>query len=517
MKLERQKVKNFIALVIFIFLVWEVFIHCTYLFRDTYREGRQNIVGFYGEEKDSLDVVVIGASCVYRYWDCMYAWKEYGITSYDYSVGSMSALSTISAIKEIEKTQTPRLLVFDVRKILSRFPDTTGGVWGALDAQDYNVNRLSAVEYYCRLNGIELKDAWPEIVDIITYHDNHAALSSELSWQLWDNRADGSLDRDGFYKGFAIASEHIFIDAPPDSLTTETVSLDEKMETVYVDILEYCKSNDIPLLLVSAPFMLTSNDAMELNRMKEIAGEYGFGFLDANQYYEEMALDFATDFYDLNHVNIYGAEKYTDFLAGYIMENYAPFNDKDDSTCESWNSVYEKYALEAEEAKRELQKIIDNKNQALEIETAMRETDQAYTWLAMADNANITVFVLMDGPSFNAPSLESRSYLKKYGLFLDETVYDGSYMARFCGDILYGSGTDTEHEGELWDGADYVLSIKDAPQIRINGTNYCDNSIQGIHMAAFDNNLNEVVDSVVFNILEDGSLSMEHSEVGGDF
>ncbi|MDE7016363.1 MAG: hypothetical protein K2P65_02145, partial [Lachnospiraceae bacterium] len=90
MHFQKPKIKKFIAFLVFLLLIWEVFIHCTYLFRDTYRAGRQNLVGFYSEKEDSLDVVLIGASSVYRYWDCMYAWKGYGIASYDYSVGSMS-------------------------------------------------------------------------------------------------------------------------------------------------------------------------------------------------------------------------------------------------------------------------------------------------------------------------------------------------------------------------------------------------------------------------------------------
>lgn len=515
MKFQRQSVKKIIAFLIFMFLIWEVFIHCTYLFRDTYRAGRQNIIGFYGEEEDSLDVVVIGASCVYRYWDCMYAWKEYGFTSYDYSIGSMSAAATIFAIKDIMKTQEPRVVVFDVRKILSSFPDTEGGIWGALDAQDYNMNRLAAVQYYCRLNGIALKDAWTEIVDIIRYHDNHEALASELSWQLLDNRADESLDKEGFYKGFAIAPDHAFINAPFDTWPEGTADLEPIQETVYIDILEYCRSNDVPLLLVSSPFALTLEDALELNRIEEIAQEYGVPFLNSNKFYEEMGLDFQTDFYDVNHVNLYGADKYTDFLARYMIMNYAPFEDREDSVCASWDSVYERYAAEAEEAKRELRQVISDRRHAFEVEAAMRETEQAHSWLAMADNENITVLVLMYQPCEYVPSLESRSYLMEYGLFTDTELYGSPYMARFCGEVLYGSHTDTEHEGPLENGVTYYLSSDGTPVIKVNETNYFDGPLQGIHMVAFDNNRSEVVDSVVFHVMEDGSLIMEHPGIGG--
>lgn len=517
MKLQKQKVKNFIGFLVFFFLIWEVFIHCTYLFRDTYRAGRQNIIGFYDEKEDSLDVVVIGASCVYRYWDCMRVWKSRGITSYDYSVGSMSPAATISAIKDIQKTQNPQLIIFDVRKILSRFPDTIGGIWGTIDSQDYNTNRLAAVEYYCRLNGVALQDALPEIVDIITYHNNHAALASELSWQLWDNRIDESLDKEGFYKGFAINSEHVFVETPQYAQTEETMALDEQLETVYIDILEYCQANDVPLLLVASPFAVTKEDTAQFNRMEEIAQEYHIPFLNTNKYYEEMDLNFATDFYDVNHANIYGAEKYTDFLAEYITKNYELSNRSDESLNSAWENVYEKYDLEVKEAHKTLQQAIDDKYRAFEIEKAMRKANQAYHWLSMADNSNITVLVLMCRPCDNMPSLESRSYLEKYGVLFGEGDEYHSYMARFSDEVLYGSYVDTEHAGQLGekDSIDYFLSTGGKPQLTIGGKNYFGDSLSGIHMAAFDNNTNEVVDVVNINISENGSLMLEHYETGG--
>lgn len=518
MKIEKQKMKKIIAFLVFIFLIWEIFIHCTYLFRDTYRAGRQNIVGFYGEEEDSLDIVVIGASCVYRYWNCMQAWKKYGITSYDYSVGSMSSAATVFAIKEIEQTQTPRLIIFDVRKLLSRFPETTGGIWGTLDSQDYNLNRLSAVKYYCDLNDIGMKDAWAEFVDIMTYHSNHEALASELSWQLWDNRADDSLDKDGFYKGFSIVPEHAFVDEPSNMVENESVMLDEKQEIILVDMLEYCKENDVPLLLVSSPFVVSPDDVMELNRIAEVAETYGVPFLDMNRCYEEIGLSFSVDFYDDDHVNFYGAEKYTDYLAKYILEHYEFSGERSDSITASWDSVYERYALEAEAAEDKLRTIIDDKYYTFELEAAMKETDQAYNWLAMADNANITVLVLKAKPCEYMPSSESRSYLKRYGFFSEETDWGSPYMARFCENVLYGSSTDTEHEGEMEDGMPYFLSVGndggEEPQLRIGEMNYYDPSQGGIQMVAFDDNINEIIDSVVFQILEDGSLVMKHCETG---
>ena len=47
-----------------------------------------------------------------------------------------------------------------------------------------------------------------------------------------------------------------------------------------------------------------------------------------------MQLNFDTDFYNENHVNIFGADKYTDFLIAYLKEHYnLPDRRKDKEWC----------------------------------------------------------------------------------------------------------------------------------------------------------------------------------------
>ncbi len=52
---------------------------------------------------------------------------------------------------------------------------------------------------------------------------------------------------------------------------------------------------------------------MDSNTLESIAGEYGIPFLDMASILEKTGIDYETDFCDVSHVNILGAEKYTDF------------------------------------------------------------------------------------------------------------------------------------------------------------------------------------------------------------
>lgn len=355
----KEKVKNLVSCAIFLVIVLIVFTHCTYLFRNTDRAARQNVLGFYREEKNSLDVVFVGSSHVYRYWSPMEAWNLYGMTSYSYSVSTMSPLGIIPAIRDIDKRQEPSLYVVDVRAFLNRGnpKKVEASEQNILDSLDLNVNRFLGVKYCVDKMDLTWDEALTAYIDIGQYHNNKEALANELNWQLMDNRLNSSVDKEGFYKGFAIAAKHNIQNREDSGLNDEVLSYSEVPET-YIDLLEYCTKKDIPLLLVSAPYTISHEKSMEVNAMAEIAEEYGFDFLDCNRYYDEIGIDFATDYYDTSHVNILGAKKYTAFVGQYLLDNYNISTHKDDLEYASWNEIYERYKVEETEAIETVKKLV---------------------------------------------------------------------------------------------------------------------------------------------------------------
>ena len=60
---------------------------------------------------------------------------------------------------------------------------------------------------------------------------------------------------------------------------------------------------------------------MEKDLEKLIEG-YGYKYADFENSYEEIGLNTKTDFYNFEHLNVYGMEKFTRFFAKYITDNY---------------------------------------------------------------------------------------------------------------------------------------------------------------------------------------------------
>ena len=510
----KTSVKKLIAFLLFVLIIWEVFIHCTYLFRNTDQVARQNVVGFYAEEENSLDVVLVGASCIYRYWDVMKAWNDYGIASYNYSVSAMAAGSTISAIKEIQKTQNPQLIIFDTRKLVKRYYDEEVQMpfRNAVDSMDYNLNRLQAVEYYRKLNGLSVEDTVSSYIDLIEYHNNYAALSNPVNWKLWDNRTEESLDKEDFYKGFAIASKHMYLKDASARISDERRDLHPGAKQAYEDILRYCKENDINLLVVASPYKVKKNDIRQYNTMADIAEEYGFPFLDGNRYYEEMNLDFATDFYDSGHVNVLGAQKYTDFLGKYIKENYEIADRREDTSYTKWNEIYADYKVDVEKAIEQTGRIIEEKEVILKFGDEIAQCDDAYQWIDMVENPHFTVLLMINDPIGISPDAKGKLYLKELGI-TQNIMINSPYIGVYHEGVNFSSTTDTEYLSEIeGTSVEYAIRRGENPQILVREEDFYGENKKGIHMVAFDNSNLRVFDAVTIEVLEDGSFVLHREK-----
>ena len=84
----------------------------------------------------------------------------------------------------------------------------------------------------------------------------------------------------------------------------------------------YCDEKQIEVLFVVSPKVLDKEEQSIYNSLKDIVEGRGYQYLNANEHYEEMELDFSKDFFNGNHTNCFGAEKYTRFLEDYIVEHY---------------------------------------------------------------------------------------------------------------------------------------------------------------------------------------------------
>lgn len=154
-------------------------------------------------------------------------------------------------------------------------------------------------------------------IDIVKYHANVRNLSLPEAWEYIDNRAECK------NKGWVWIDAWEDIEEPADFRTDARGNLGERQTKVLTELLEFCKVQDVEVMFVLSPIaIITKESEAKYNTIGDIVSAYGYNFINTNDYYEEIGLDFSKDFYNTRHVNLFGAEKYTAFLEKYIKENY---------------------------------------------------------------------------------------------------------------------------------------------------------------------------------------------------
>ncbi|MCR4585549.1 MAG: hypothetical protein K5686_07455 [Lachnospiraceae bacterium] len=349
---KNKKLQNAVHCIVFLLLAAGVFVFFTYLFRETKINQRRTVQGFLLEEKNTDDVIFLGASSVYRFWDPLYAWKEAGITSFDYASASMTAVCYIPAIKEIEKRQTPKLLVIDARRFLSR---KTGDeeiydkVRYYTDSLDLGISRAGMIRRFCRIYDRSLSQELEYQLDLIYYHDHYDALLNPINWEMADNRVDR--DTEGLcIKGYSMSPKWSVIAEPSFDENMEAGELSPLSEQLFREITEYCKTKSYPFMFLVTPYSCRESDMKEYLRMAEIAQEYGIPFVNMNLYIDETGLDFSRDFYNEDHANHIGAGKVTGWLLSYLCTEYDLPDHRGDEKYASWEEDYNTYLIEAQEA-----------------------------------------------------------------------------------------------------------------------------------------------------------------------
>lgn len=116
------------------------------------------------------------------------------------------------------------------------------------------------------------------------------------------------------------------MERPQLSDITETMEIEPKTMEYFKKILLTAKEKDIPVLLINAPYIVQPDDKKIYNTLEKYLETQtiykNVDYVDFNAMYDEMGLDFTTDFADHNHLNVNGLPKFNRVLGTYIEGKY---------------------------------------------------------------------------------------------------------------------------------------------------------------------------------------------------
>ena len=362
----RQRLRRLIAFLVMAVLVCALLVPLTYLFRNTGYE-RSHITGI--KREGPLDMVYIGGSAAFVFWQPLKAWNDCGFTSYNYATNSIDLENIRFYIREVLKTHRPELFVIGIRSAAYwDYPVNDTALRNGADSMDISLNRMAFVYDYLHKHSFsgEEKDAMspellkyrlPYYLELMKYHSNYDALSSEANWLAIGNR--GSAEN----KGWEWIYKHKAIDTPSGFVTDELAELPEPELRTLRELMDFCKAEGLKVLFAVCPYSISREDYAKYNTVKAIAEEYGFGFFNANDCLDDMGIDFATDFYNPDHVNCFGAEKYTAYLEKYITEHYNLPDHRSDAAYASWDAAFARFSAEEKDAKERILALMNDPEQ----------------------------------------------------------------------------------------------------------------------------------------------------------
>lgn len=288
----------------------------------------EKIDGFYNSPENEYDVMFFGSSNAYCSFNPLLIWEKTGVKSYVFATQQQPVWATYHYIVEALKTQDLKLAVVDVLMFSKNDEYYDDGVnYTFCDNMPMSRNKLELIKV-----SVPKGQRFNLALRFMKYHSRW----NELTKADFEYRKSDMYD---YSKGYYVLTQEYEGTVKPDTSEEKGEAELSLKNLEYLNkIIDLCKNNGVELMLVKAPSNCTPEEKQYYNTVEKVAKEAGVTFADYNQCYGEIGLDLERDFYDATHLNVKGAEKFTNFF----IENTGYFSERA-CTDSDWTIDLEKY------------------------------------------------------------------------------------------------------------------------------------------------------------------------------
>ena len=303
-------IKIFLRVALFLAL----FCACFYVVDKTlqfkYDDGITPMEDFYSYPEDSIDVILLGSSHLGVNIDTTILANQYGIASYKMWGSVQPIWNSYYNLFEALKTQHPKVVVLEALGLshdveyygyVNAIKNTMGLRWSR--------NKLDAIQ-----TSYEPSDIENALFPLAQYHSRYAELEAkDFSYYFWDDP----------HSEHNTQNWNVICPMGEPSTTRKTLPLGEKQLKYLKKIIYLCNKNNIPLVVLTAPYTIPDDERARLNTANQLLTEEGVPQLDCLTNYKQYGFDFATDFGDTaGHLNSTGCAKLSSILGEYLTTHY---------------------------------------------------------------------------------------------------------------------------------------------------------------------------------------------------
>ncbi len=289
----------------------------------------KNWISFYEQDKNSIDVLIVGNSHAYSTFDIDILGEATGKKYYNLASNSQTVTQTYYNLKEALKYQKPELVILEATAIDSN------NNWKWQDGEQYDK------DWKKESNIDGMKFGLTKIEAICNQYDPqnwfYAGLKIARCHQYW--RDSEQIEKNSVFYKEELADYSSYTPSP-DSMSEEVMEQyknaptnavpyyisDENKEHFY-KLVELCKKKKINLCIIRYPsydeYISHIDYGSEHDAIASLAKEADISFWDCNDYYSDILLE-STDYENVysayHHLNDSGAKKTTIFIQQWLQK-----------------------------------------------------------------------------------------------------------------------------------------------------------------------------------------------------
>lgn len=316
MKQPITKKKVILRTLAFLLIVVLLYLLLTQFFLINNETDMRNILGFYLEPKNSLDVILIGASELYTGFSPPMAWRQCGFTSYPLAITAAPGKLYGSMLAEAVSRQKPRVVVVEINGFLYNDGDALeeAALRKWIDNIPMSANKLATIR---ELVPKDLQYSF--LCRMTKYHDNwkHPRACLTTMSEKLKMLCHGYSQTKAFYS----EASSITPGTEPDCKAQSLNAANEQLLRSFCDRCKELGVEQVLFLRMPHRSILPAGEET-FARIGAIAAEYGYDFVCLDKAFDEIGLDSDQDFYNDEHMNSLGMEKFTAYFGQWLCDHY---------------------------------------------------------------------------------------------------------------------------------------------------------------------------------------------------
>lgn len=234
---------NIIRLLVFFVCLASILLYVNSIFKFKYTDGISQLSNFYRQDRNSIDVLILGSSHSFVNCNNGTLYEEYGIASYNMG-GSMQPMwNSYYNLIEALKTQKPELIVLEGHGITFDFDYLyTSAAIKNIYGMKWSLNKVRDI-----LTSVDSDHRFDFILEYSQYHTRYSSLNKG---DFIDGFGDSELEYAYNWYGDSWKGQYLFNTSNPIEIEDVSdvdgvIDLSSKSEMYYRKIIELAKENDI--------------------------------------------------------------------------------------------------------------------------------------------------------------------------------------------------------------------------------------------------------------------------------